>query len=123
LPTAGPISQPSSDNAGEADRLVLVSTIFPVGTPPLTRRPVWSPDIAAGVEEVNTFLRGLPSTKVVVLDAYSALAGTDGLIQQEYSKETLHLNAAGYRVLNREVTRRLREHGGTHGKELPRIER
>lgn len=83
---------------------VIVTTIFPVGEPPLERRLFWSDDIAEAVEVVNADLRALAGGEVLVLDAYALLAGGDGRMQPQYSADELHLNAAGYEALNRALS-------------------
>jgi lysophospholipase L1-like esterase len=82
---------------------VILTTIFPVGDVPLQRRLVWSGDIAVAINEVNAFIRTQAGQHVIVLDAYAALADADGDIKPEYSRDTLHLAAAGYRRLNAEL--------------------
>ena len=77
---------------------VIVSTIFPVGEAPLLRRPYWSPAVAAAVDEVNAYLHTLAG--VIVLDAYTLLADTSGLLNPAYAVDELHLSAAGYARLN-----------------------
>lgn len=88
------------ERASAAGSAVVLTTIFPVGAAPLERRLFWSDDIAQAITDVNAELRGLASDRVVVLDAYALLAGADGLLRPEYSQDELHLNAAGYAVLN-----------------------
>jgi lysophospholipase L1-like esterase len=78
---------------------VVLTTIFPVGPVPLTRRLVWSPAIAEAVLEVNDFLRGLASDRVTVLDAYALLAEGQQT-KPAFVRDTLHLNEAGYAALN-----------------------
>lgn len=97
----------------QAECRVIISTVFPVGTPALARRLVWSTDIANGVGEVNYFLRSLATTSVTVLDAYSLLSGNKGLIMPQYSADTLHLNHAGYEILNNELGKHLEEAEGS----------
>ena len=84
---------------------VVISTIFPLGKLPLARRLVWSDEIEQSRQEVNQFIRDLSSDRVIVLDAEPLLADDKGKMKQEYSFDTLHLNEAGYRVLNLELTR------------------
>jgi hypothetical protein len=60
--------------AGEIGATVILTTIFPVGEPPLERMPFWSSDISRGVDEVNGYIRSLAAPNVVVLDAYAILA-------------------------------------------------
>ena len=94
---------------------VVLTTIFPVQDPPLTQRLYWSADVYDGIDTVNTFIRSLEGDNVVVLDAYALLvdenghfdklsAGSDkfrsGRLQSQYATDYLHINEAGYRVLN-----------------------
>jgi lysophospholipase L1-like esterase len=96
-----------SQCAGQS-RMVIISTIFPVGRPSLQRKPFWSPDVALSIQEVNSFLRSLSSDNVVILDSHALLCGDDNLIRSEYSTDTLHINAAGYDAANHELTRILK---------------
>lgn len=84
--------------------VVVLTTIFPVGEPPLQRRPVWSSEIAAAINTVNQHIRSLD---VPVLDAYHLLADERGLLNPAYSVDELHLNPAGYALLNTELRRLL----------------
>ena len=83
---------------------MVLTTIFPVGEPPLQRRPVWSSEIAAAINTVNQHIRSLD---VPVLDAYHLLADERGLLNPAYSVDELHLNPAGYALLNTELRRLL----------------
>lgn len=87
------------------DTQVILTTVFPVGTPPLERMPVWSDDIALAVNEVNEYI--LARTDVIVLDAYALLVDENGLARADYSFDELHLNRAGYAVLNAALTETL----------------
>jgi lysophospholipase L1-like esterase len=82
---------------------VIVTTIFPIGEFPLERRLFWSPDIDIAVQDVNEYLRSLVSSDVSVLDT-AAILSKDGRANTEYYDDELHLNQAGYVVLNRELT-------------------
>lgn len=83
---------------------VIISTIFPVGKPSLQRFPFWSPDVALSISDMNGFLKSLSSDNVRIFDSYTMLCGEDGLIRPEYCTDTLHLNDAGYTVINRDLT-------------------
>ncbi len=95
------------DLCSKQGRTVILSTIFPVGTPPLERRLFWSADVARAVEEVNGFLASLQASNVLLLDSYSLLCDDQNLIKSEYSKDLLHLNKKGYEVLNIELSEML----------------
>jgi lysophospholipase L1-like esterase len=90
-------------NRAEASgAIVVVTTIFPSGEVPMTRRPVWSPQIETAIEEINADLRMLGSERVIVFDAWKLLE-RNGRVREELSADTLHLNARGYEVLNEKL--------------------
>jgi lysophospholipase L1-like esterase len=82
---------------------VVLTSIFPHGAVPLGRRPFWSSGVAEAIETVNVFLVGLEGEKVLVLDSTAILADEKGRLREEYSVDLLHLNPAGYEVLNKEL--------------------
>lgn len=79
---------------------VLLTTIFPVQDPPLMQRTYWSADVYDGIDTVNAFIRSLEGDHVVVLDAYALLVDDNGRLQSQYATDYLHINEAGYQVLN-----------------------
>jgi lysophospholipase L1-like esterase len=79
---------------------VVLTTIFPASRVPLARRPVWSPDIPAAIDEVNRGILAMAGEGVAVL-----LKRPDGSTRDEWYLDTLHLNPAGYAVLAREFER------------------
>ncbi len=82
---------------------VILTTIFPVSTVPLARRPFWSPEVDRAIEEINAFLGTLEAPPVIIFDAYTLLAPqrtAPGIYADE-----LHLDAAGYEMLNDELAR------------------
>jgi len=89
-------------NATEEGVVVVLTTIFPVGQVPIESKLFWSDEILLAVEEVNSFIRSLDGEEVQVFDAYSILATGNGRLAQEFSRDELHLNSAGYEALNRE---------------------
>ncbi|WP_339136576.1 MAG: GDSL-type esterase/lipase family protein [Candidatus Electrothrix sp. GW3-4] len=82
---------------------VLLTTIFPAGKVPLARKLFWSKDVEAAIVKANTFISSLQAKNILVFDAYSILVGEDGKIRPQYSRDLLHLNQEGYKVLNREL--------------------
>ena len=88
----------------ELGAMVIVSTIFPVGNPPVERQPFWSADISAAIEEVNQYIHSLSQAKVIVFDVDSILAD-GGQLKPKYALDELHLNEQGYQSLNEELTR------------------
>lgn len=86
---------------------VVLTTIFPVSRVPLARRPVWSADIPAAIQEVNRAILAMEGEGVVVFDAASLLTHPDGSTRHECYRDTLHLNPEGYAVLEGELLRRI----------------
>jgi lysophospholipase L1-like esterase len=87
------------EQATAAGAQVVLTTIFPVGDFPLERRLFWSPDIETAVQDVNDYLRSLSSIEVSVWDT-AAILSTVGHANAAYYDDELHLNQAGYTVLN-----------------------
>lgn len=83
----------------ELGATVILTTVFPAGKVPLERRLFWSSDVDRAIESVNTFIKSLEDPGVIVLDS-SFLADDKGVVKNEYSRDTLHLNASGYDALN-----------------------
>ncbi len=91
----------------QLNSVVIVSTIFPTGNVPLQRRLVWSDDIPRAILEVNGYIRSLSTHKVIVFDVAKLLSDENGKMKQEYGYDELHLNQAGYDVLNVELAKLL----------------
>ncbi len=91
------------ENARQTDTTVILTTVFPVGHVPLQRRLFWSDDVAAAVDETNAFLRQQSAENVIIFDTFALLADETGHINSDYAFDTLHLNAAGYDLLNAEL--------------------
>ena len=68
----------------------------------------WSPDIELAVQDVNDYLRSLAAENVIILDAASILTQDERVNSNDYVDE-LHLNQAGYEVLNQELADILRK--------------
>lgn len=83
---------------------VILTTIFPVGDVPLTRRPFWSSDVDRAILEVNSYIYSLQAPNVIILDSYALLAENG---KNKYQRDTLHTNAKGYAVLNHELAKML----------------
>lgn len=91
----------------EAGSVAVITTIFPIGEIPLQRRLVWSNDIEAARIEVNEYIRRLAAENVFIFDSAVLLSDSSGKIKPEYGYDTLHLNPAGYDVLNLELMKLL----------------
>lgn len=79
---------------------VIVTTIFPTGSYPPERRLYWSDEINTAVTEINTFIHSLAAEDVLILDAWAYLRDEDGRLHTAYAADELHLNQAGYALLN-----------------------
>lgn len=90
---------------------VILCTIFPVGEFPIERRLFWSEDILQAVNEVNSFIKSLEGEQVIIFDSFSILADEKDRLADEYSRDELHLNPAGYEVINQEFVELLKSLG------------
>jgi lysophospholipase L1-like esterase len=90
-------------DAARLGATTILTTILPVGRVPVERRLFWSDDVALAVDEVNGYIRSLEGEDVIILDAFAVVADERGVAQSEYSSDLLHLNAAGYEALNKEL--------------------
>jgi len=80
---------------------VVLTTIFPIGEPPLSRRLFFSaPEIQVAIDEVNARLRGLAASDVIVFEGDAVLRAPSGEPAAAYSKDWLHVSPAGYTALN-----------------------
>jgi lysophospholipase L1-like esterase len=93
--------------ASDSGATVILTTLFPLGQVPLERRIFWSNDVAPALAEMNAHLRSLAREQVIVFDTVPLLAGEDGLVRKEFSRDLLHLEPAGYAALNKEIGRQL----------------
>jgi len=90
------VAQARADEA-----VVVVTTIFPVQTPPWHERMFWSEEVMGAITAVNHTIRSLAAADVLVLDAYTLLADEQGALRDEYAADYLHINPNGYHELNK----------------------
>ena len=88
---------------------VILTTVFPLGKLPIERRLFWSDDVGEAIQEVNEYIYSLEGDGVIVFDTGQVLAGENGLVRDEYSRDFLHLNEVGYEALNEELVSILEE--------------
>jgi len=85
---------------------VILTTIFPLGRAKLQLRErlFWPDptDISKDVEEVNAYIRSLAAKNVIIFDVYSLLEDK-GKTKGDYAADLLHINSAGYEVLNKKL--------------------
>lgn len=86
---------------------VVLSTIFPVGKPSLEQKLTGeSAEVITAVREVNQYIRSLANDRVKILEADRIVGDpTNSIVQVEYRKDFLHINAQGYSALNQELER------------------
>ena len=92
------VAQATADGA-----VVILTTIFPVGPVSLERLLFWSPAVESAINTVNAFIKAQQSPQVIIMDTY-ALLSRNGVRDEQYAFDFLHINAAGYERLNRELT-------------------
>lgn len=84
--------------------VVILTTIFPLAEVPLERKIFWSPDIVVtAIKEVNDFIYSLENEDVIIFDTADILVNQQGKVREEYSRDFLHLNRAGYKTLNEKL--------------------
>ena len=83
---------------------MVLTTIFPVGTIPIYRRPFWNTKVQAAVSELNDHIRAQKRDGVVVFDTAPILTDEHGVTRGEFSLDFLHLNDAGYAALNAKLS-------------------
>ena len=88
------------EQAAAGGATVVLTTIFPVQTPPWQERMFWSEEVLTAVTAVNQDIRAQATDRILVLDAYALLVNDNGELADAYAQDYLHLNAAGYRRLN-----------------------
>lgn len=88
------------EQAAAGGAIVVLTTIFPVQTPPWQERMFWSEAVLTAVTAVNQDIRAQATDRILVLDAYALLVNDNGELADAYAQDYLHLNAAGYRRLN-----------------------
>lgn len=79
---------------------IILTTIFPTADVPLERQLFWDQHVNQAVEEVNTYIFSLESDQVIIFDSYSLLVNEHGFAHSEYVADFLHINQAGYSILN-----------------------
>ncbi|MEM8858895.1 MAG: GDSL-type esterase/lipase family protein [Chloroflexota bacterium] len=92
------------ERAAAEDVIVILTTVFPVGEVSLRRQVFWSDDVAAAVDEINAFLREQSAENVILFDTFELLSLPDGSVNSAYARDELHLNPAGYAILNEELS-------------------
>ncbi len=83
--------------------VVILTTIFPIAEVPLERKLFWSPDVELAIKEVNDFIYSLENKDVIIFDTKAILANEQGKVKEEYSRDFLHLNRAGYKAFNEKL--------------------
>jgi len=100
-----------TQSALELNAIVIVTTIIPpTGEIPLSRKLIaWSDNVYNAVINVNQFILSMAGGNVIVFDAASLVTDDQGKMKLEYSSDHLHLNDAGYQILNNGLVDILKE--------------
>ena len=80
----------------DQDTCVILTTVFPVGSVPLYRRPFWSGDVEIARRTLNDKLPALASDHVKILDFDDILQAPLGNRVRPYYRDMLHLTSAAY---------------------------
>ena len=92
----------------QSGKPVIITTVFPCGDVPLTRRPWWSSDVDRAINEVNRSIRAMEGEPGIrVFDSHPPLTDTGGRVKSAYQADLLHLSPRGYQALNRALIHRL----------------
>ena len=93
----------------EAD--LVLSTVFPLGDISIFRKAMGMREapIIRGIDKINAFIKAQQADDVIVFDSHALLLGEDNKIKPEYSRDWLHLNAAGYQHLNQQLAGFMKE--------------
>jgi lysophospholipase L1-like esterase len=83
---------------------VFVMTVVPPASPPPWRRLVWSDDIYGLVEQLNRKLHSLSGPGVTIFDAKELLCGDADRVPAHLARDTMHLRADAYALLNNRLT-------------------
>jgi lysophospholipase L1-like esterase len=78
---------------------VVLTTIIPIGTIPLYRKPFWSPSVEESISQCNSQIKKLASDNVYILDT-SILSDQTARIPSQLQLNFLHINSSAYHVLN-----------------------
>lgn len=98
------------DTLLERSKVVVMTTLFPPGRVPLTRRFAWDPETLQYVREINELIRSATDGKrVLLLDAHTVLADSDQYLDKRFSDNDffLHVNREAYSRLNDHLLRLL----------------
>mgnify|MGYP003492999357 CR=1 FL=1 len=90
-------------NSLDTGAKVIITTIFPLGTLPIERKPFWSDDVAIAINDVNDYIKTLAGDRVTVFDSSQVLANSQGIVDPKYSRDFLHINSEGYAALNKAI--------------------
>jgi lysophospholipase L1-like esterase len=88
---------------------VILTTIFPLGPNALERLDPSTSRITAAITRVNQAIHAMAAPDVIIFDSAAILADETGYVAEPFRDDLLHINAAGYRLLNERLVTLLRE--------------
>jgi lysophospholipase L1-like esterase len=100
------------DRLLERSDVVVLTTLFPPGPVPWSRRHAWDADTLRAIEDVNATIRQAAiHDRVELIDAHALLVGNDGYLQGDYRDDFfVHVNRAAYARLNAELASVIAKH-------------
>jgi lysophospholipase L1-like esterase len=93
--------------------VVVLTTLFPPGRVPLSRRIAWDPTMLHYLHEVNEVIRqATDGRRVVLLDAHALLSDPDSYLADRFADSDffLHVSHEAYLQLNERLRRVVLEH-------------
>lgn len=89
-------------DAAARDIDVVLLSVFPIGEIDVGRLPVWTEETRTARGMVNATFANLDDPRVTYVDVDVSLAPA-GTLEPAYAADHVHLTAAGYEIVNREV--------------------
>jgi len=82
---------------------IILSTLYPPNTAPISRKLFWPEDFKSIFDEINTFITKQENSHITVLDAFSILKQDSSYyLQEDYIDDDffLHINETAYKKLS-----------------------
>jgi len=87
--------------------IAIYTSIFPVGTVSLLRKPFWDESIRDSIRHVNMKVKEYCFDKgIYYFDSYSILSDDENqdIVKPEYQRDFLHINREGYKLLSAKLS-------------------
>lgn len=80
---------------------VILTSVLARGELPLWRKPLWPAKVDQAVASLNQRLSTLSMPNITYVDINSVLVNSQGIIKNQFQKDTLHINKSAYRELSK----------------------